>query len=443
MILLAGLTAGAIAAVIVTLVSLPLHSPVDSVFNSATVSIAAIAVGLIAGLLWMRFSARIMWYGISLAGLFIIVLAAALAGESVLDRLASFTIPLAAIAIIVCAVLTPLLANFFVRPELGLLKWSPVPALIVALVLGFGLITQGDAESGDLALPPPPSRASTLTADPPSPTVEPSSTAMPVATTASPTVEPSSTAMPVATTTVPTVEPTSTVMPVATTVTATVEPTSTVTPVATTVTATVEPTSTAMPVATPVAATATATPEPVATPAEDGGETAEEGFIIGEGSKITFTVEEELRGSPVRFDAVMSSTGLSGTANLDGKPSVVTLDLHSLTSDQSFRDRYVRDRMFPNTPEAVVTVEELPDLPQSFFEGAEFTGQLEGSLQIGETATPLVFDVTARHDGDVINVLGLTTFTWEQLGIVTPTARSVVYLAEEVRVQVLLVAHAP
>ena len=392
MILLAGLTAGAIAAVIVALVSLPLHSPVDSVFNSATVSIAAIAVGLIAGLLWMRLSERIMWYGISLAGLFIIVLAAALAGESVLDRLASFTIPLAAIAIIVCAVLTPLLASFFVRPELGLLKWLPVPALIVALVLGFGLITQGDAESGDLALPPPPSRASTLTADPPSPTVEPTSTAMPVATT---------------------------------------------------VTATVEPTSTAMPVATPVAATATATPEPVATPAEAGGETAEEGFIIGEGSKITFTVEEELRGSPVRFDAVMSSTGLSGTANLDAQPSVVTLDLHSLTSDQSFRDRYVRDRMFPNTPEAVVTVEELPDLPQSFFEGTEFTGQLEGSLQIGETATPLVFDVTARHDGDVVNVLGLTTFTWEQLGIVTPTARSVVYLAEEVRVQVLLIAHAP
>ena len=426
MILLAGLTAGAIAAVIVALVSLPLHSPVDSVFNSATVSIAAIAVGLIAGLLWMRLSERIMWYGISLAGLFIIVLAAALAGESVLDRLASFTIPLAAIAIFACAVLTPLLANFFVRPELGLLKWSPVPALIVALVLGFGLITQGDAESGDLALPPPPSRASTLTADPPSPTVEPTSTAMPVATTAAPTVEPTSTAMPVATTVTPTVEPTSTAMPVATTAAPTVEPTST-----------------AMPVATTVAATATATPEPVATPAEAGGETAEEGFIIGEGSKITFTVEEELRGSPVRFDAVMSSTGLSGTANLDGQPSVVTLDLHSLTSDQSFRDRYVRDRMFPNTPEAVVTVEDLPDLPQSFFEGAEFTGQLEGSLQIGETATPLVFDVTARHDGDVINVLGLTTFTWEQLGIITPTARSVVYLADEVRVQVLLVAHAP
>ena len=57
--------------------------------------------------------------------------------------------------------------------------------------------------------------------------------------------------------------------------------------------------------------------------------------------------------------------------------------------------------------------------------------------------TPLVFDVTARKDGNTINILGLTTFTWEQLGLAKPTARSVVYLADEVRVQVLLIATAP
>ena len=146
--------------------------------------------------------------------------------------------------------------------------------------------------------------------------------------------------------------------------------------------------------------------------------------------------------SPIRFDAVISSTGLSGAANLDGQPSVVTLDLHSLRSDQQFRDRYIQSRMFPDTPEAIVTVDQLPDLPGSFFDGETTTGQLDGSLQIGETVTPLVFDVEARHDGDVINVLGRTTFTWEQLGLAKPTARSVVYLADEVRVQVLLVARA-
>ncbi len=145
---------------------------------------------------------------------------------------------------------------------------------------------------------------------------------------------------------------------------------------------------------------------------------------------------------PVRFDAVVSSTGLTGFANLDGSPSTITLDLHSLESDQSFRDRYIRQRMFPGTPTATVTVERLPDLAQSFFDGEETEGTLDGSLQIGDTVTPLTFDVVARHDGDVINVLGKTTFTWDELGLTTPVAGPVVYLADEVRVQVLIVAHA-
>ena len=181
------------------------------------------------------------------------------------------------------------------------------------------------------------------------------------------------------------------------------------------------------------------TPTPIHSRAVPDGEPLT--FLIGKGSEITFTVEEELGRAPVRFDAVISSTSLSGVANLDGSPSVIVLDLHSLESDQSLRDRYIRDRMFPSTQTATVTVDRLPDLPQSFFDGEETTGTLEGALQIGENVTPLNFDVVARHDGDVINVLGRTSFTWEQLGLDTPVAGPVVYLAEEVRVQVLIVAY--
>ena len=332
--MLAGLTAGAIAAIIAALVSLPLHSPVDSAFNSATVAVVAIVVGGISGLLWTWLSTRLVLFLAALAGLFVIALVIAFVGNTQLDRMVSYMVPLAAIVVIVCAVLTPLLASFFLKPALGLLKWSPVVAVIVALVVGFALITQGDAESGELAIDP---KAETTV--------------------------------------------------------------------------------------------------PVASEAQQ--------FIIGEGSKVTFTVEEELGRAPVRFDAVISSTGLSGTANLDGQPSVVTLDLHSLQSDQQYRDRYIQGQLFPDTLEAIVTVDELPDLTQSFLDGEEATGLLNGSLQIGEAVTPLEFDVTARKDSNVINVLGVTTFTWEQLGLTKPTARSVVYLADEVSVQVLLVATAP
>ena len=161
---------------------------------------------------------------------------------------------------------------------------------------------------------------------------------------------------------------------------------------------------------------------------------------MGEGSQITFTVAEETNFSPVRFDAVISGTGISGFANLDGSPSVIYLDLHSLESDQSFRDRYIQQRMFPNTPIATVTFERLPDLPPTFFEGEETSGTLDGSLQIGETVTPLTFDVLARHDGSAVNVLGKTTFTWDELGLASPVFGPVTYLADEVRVQVLIVA---
>ncbi len=343
--MLAGLTAGAIAAVIAALVSLPLHSPVDSAFNSATVVIAALVVGGISGLLWSRLSGKLLWFLGVLAGIFIIALVIAFVGNTQLDRMVSYMVPLAAIVVVVCAVLTPLLASFFLKPALGLLKWSPVVAVIIALVVGFALVTQGDAESGELSLPPPP--------------------------TASP--------------------------------------------------------------STPTGAAAQTAGEHVFITGSDA-------YLVGEGSKVTFEVEEELGRAPIRFNAVISSTGLTGVANLGDGPSVVILDLHSLESDQQFRNQYIRNTLFANTPEAVVTVDPLPELPQSFLDGEETTGLLNGSLQIGETATSLEFDVTARNDGGSINILGKTNFTWEQLGLTKPTARSVVYLAEEVSVHVLLVA---
>ena len=397
--ILAGLTAGAIAAIVAALVSLPLHSPVDSVFNSATVAVAALVVGLVTGLLWMWLSAKVLWYAGVMAALFVVVLVVALAGNTQLERLASFSIPLAVIVIALCALLTPLLASFFLRPALGLLKWSPAVAVVVALVVGFGLITQGDAESGELALPPRPTAAAST----PTEASTPSATAD--APTETPTAAKAQTAMPTAT-------------------------------------ATVAATSALATSARPAATSTPVPAEPTAEPAPDEPAAGVQQFIIGDGSEITFTVEEELGRSPVRFDAVIESVGLSGTANLDGQPSVVTLDLHSLTSDQQYRDRYIQSRMFPDTPEAVVTVDRLPDLPQSFFDGEETSGTLSGSLQIGDTVTPLEFEVTARHDGSSINVLAKTAFTWEQLGLAKPAARSVVYLADEVRVQVLLIGRA-
>ena len=86
-------------------------------------------------------------------------------------------------------------------------------------------------------------------------------------------------------------------------------------------------------------------------------------FVVSEGSEATFTVTEQLANLPLPIDAVMRTTGLSGEVYLDGRPSTILLDLHSMSSDSDFRDGYVRSRMFGGYDVATFTVEAPDPLP--------------------------------------------------------------------------------
>ncbi len=149
---LAGLTAGAMAAIVASLVQLPLHSPTDVVFNSLTVTAGSLVAGLLAGALWATAQdsapRRRFFYAVWLA-LFGIVAGAAAAGDTQIDRMLSFVVPLAAIVMASTGIGTPLLSD---SGRLGLLAASI--AVAAAVGVGAGLATQGDAESGRLELPP-------------------------------------------------------------------------------------------------------------------------------------------------------------------------------------------------------------------------------------------------------------------------------------------------
>ena len=57
-------------------------------------------------------------------------------------------------------------------------------------------------------------------------------------------------------------------------------------------------------------------------------------FVVSEGSEATFSVGEVLAGVSIpNYEAVMHTTSLTGEVRLDGGASLVTLDLHSMTSD--------------------------------------------------------------------------------------------------------------
>ncbi len=161
-------------------------------------------------------------------------------------------------------------------------------------------------------------------------------------------------------------------------------------------------------------------------------------FVVSDGSKATFTVREQLARVPLPNDAVVSTSALTGQVHLDGRTSSVQINLQQLSSDQRDRDQYIRGTMFRNGPTATFTLPALIPLPDGFPDGKEVNTKVTGTLRIKSKDVPLTFDVQARDDGNVVYMLGKTTFTWAQLGLATPSSFNVVSIADEVKVEMLL-----
>lgn len=195
--------------------------------------------------------------------------------------------------------------------------------------------------------------------------------------------------------------------------------------------------------ATPSAPVSKPPPTPTSLPTSAGvprqaGDYAGIVFAVGDGSEITFTVGEQLTTLPLPNDAVLRTNSLSGDVSLDGGASTIAIDLHSLRSDQTFRDRYVRRTMFPNDRFATLTIPNVLPLPDGFADGDEASAKVAGTLNVKGVDVPVTFDVVARDDGHTVFILAKTTVTWDQLQIPAPSARSVVSIEDEVKVEVLL-----
>ena len=184
------------------------------------------------------------------------------------------------------------------------------------------------------------------------------------------------------------------------------------------------------------------TEEPTSAPAMERktGEVDGITFVVGEGSEATFSVGEELRNLPLPIVAVMRTEELSGEIHLDGRESRVSINLQTLSSDQNFRDRWTRNRLFGEYPTGAFILSNATPLPEGFTEGETVDTQITGTLEMLGQTFSVTFDIQARDDGDEVFILGKTTFTWDDFNIEKPTAPSVVSLEDEVVVNVLISA---
>ena len=140
-------------------------------------------------------------------------------------------------------------------------------------------------------------------------------------------------------------------------------------------------------------------------------------------------------------DAVMRTTvplrrGAPGRQIL----SVVEVDLQTAVQRPGV-PRQVRAEAgcSASIPVAVFTVEDIGGIPDGLAEGEEVA--TTGGWLAGGPRRRLPTHSSRyrrRDDGDSLFILGRTTFTWDQLEVPRPEARSVVSIEDEVRVEILL-----
>ena len=162
-------------------------------------------------------------------------------------------------------------------------------------------------------------------------------------------------------------------------------------------------------------------------------------FLVSEGSEATFTVREKLAMLSLPSDAVVRTSAITGEVYLDGRPSLIEIDLLQLGSDQSRRDDYIRRRMFRNDPIARFTLNDVGQIPRNFLDGDVIDITITGQLEILSVTVPITFEGEARDDGDAIFILGRSSFVWSDFEMRPPNIAGIVQVEDEVAVEILLV----
>lgn len=132
-------------------------------------------------------------------------------------------------------------------------------------------------------------------------------------------------------------------------------------------------------------------------------------------SSVTYAVEEILAG--VSRTANGSTQGIAGDLVIDdADPSAsvlgeVMVNVQQLTSDQSLRDRRIRQDFLESGHYPLVRFVPgaIDGMPASITDGEAYVITIDGQLTVKETTAPVVLDATATRTGDEVSVTASTT----------------------------------
>jgi polyisoprenoid-binding protein YceI len=201
------------------------------------------------------------------------------------------------------------------------------------------------------------------------------------------------------------------------------------------------------PAATATTAASQASNTPTAAAPEGSSTYAGKAYRIIEGqSEAWYLAPEKLASLPTSSTAKGTTKQITGEFHLtaDGldpaKPTTFTVDLASITSDESRRDNRMRGALETSKyPATTFTATSISGLPAEF--GATDTVlQLTGTLDLHGVQKEVTWELKVKRDGDILSVLGTTGFKYSDFGITKPDIGGFVSVDENVTLQVQLFA---
>ena len=166
-------------------------------------------------------------------------------------------------------------------------------------------------------------------------------------------------------------------------------------------------------------------------------------FEVEEGSRARYRVTEQLFGRDLPSDAVGETGAVAGALVLDdaGRPvadeSVIRIDMASLTTDSDRRDNYVRRRVLltDEHPETTLRVTALEGLPWPLPETGSVQIRLHGDLTVVGVTRPTTWTADAVFLPGRVTGTARTAFTFTDFGLQKPRVRSVLSVADTIRLE--------
>jgi polyisoprenoid-binding protein YceI len=145
-------------------------------------------------------------------------------------------------------------------------------------------------------------------------------------------------------------------------------------------------------------------------------------------SEFGYRVEEVLFG--VNTTAAGRSNQVTGSMTIEGTTvteASLTVDVGSITSDESRRDNQFRGRIMEvdQFPEATFTLSAPIDFGAVPAAGEQITATATGDLTLHGVTRPVTFDVTAEAGDDRIGVLGSIPVVFADYGIDNPSTSGI------------------